>query len=238
MLRTVSIGDTHGNDVADIVSGIVEDYDKIIFAGDYVDSFGLDDSVIRKSLTDIIGLKQRYADKIVLLWGNHDIQYYLGFMKYGCSGYRPEMQKVLYELFHLNTDLFQLSFQSDGWLWTHAGITNEWYNDRFRPFIESHPHIDSVSDLLNLAFSERYPALFDVGFIRGGRYKTGGPLWCDITELTSDPFTEFHQIAGHNRVRKFHSFLKNGKELTFIDILENEEIISKTSFYYKDIPVR
>jgi hypothetical protein len=37
-MKTVSIGDTHGIAVADFVQKIINDHDKFIFAGDYVDS--------------------------------------------------------------------------------------------------------------------------------------------------------------------------------------------------------
>ena len=46
-MNTVSIGDTHGTAVADIVLNIIDNHDKVIFAGDYVDSFDIDNIPVR-----------------------------------------------------------------------------------------------------------------------------------------------------------------------------------------------
>jgi hypothetical protein len=95
--------------------------------------------------------------------------------------------------------------------------------------------IDAVSDLLNMAFSERYPALFDVGYMRGGIQKVGGPLWCDKAELSSKPLKEVNQIVGHSKVKRIQIINKYHKEIVFTDILENEETVNASSFYYKDV---
>lgn len=70
-MKTLSCGDTHGLGVADIMSEIIDQHDKIIFIGDYVDSFNIDDMSISANLFDIISLKEKYPEKIILLWGNH-----------------------------------------------------------------------------------------------------------------------------------------------------------------------
>jgi hypothetical protein len=233
-MKTVSIGDTHGAEVAGVVSKIIDQQDKFIFAGDYVDSFFFDNATIIKNLLDIIELKKRYPEKIILLWGNHDIQY-LPDNVYFCTGYRPEMHQDLSEIFHSNSDLFQFSYQTDDYLWTHAGVHAGWFEHRFNPFITEHKDISSVSGLLNAAFSERFPGLFDIGYRRGGNHKVGGPLWCDKTELASRPLKDHNQIVGHSRLKRIQTIDKHGKEIVFIDVLENEEIIDASSFYSKEI---
>jgi predicted phosphodiesterase len=115
-MKTVTIGDTHGAEVADVVGEIIDDHDKFIFVGDYVDSFFYDNVTMKKNLLDIIELKKKYPEKIVLLWGNHDIQYLLGVDKYGCTGYRPEMQHDFYEILNSNAGLFRFSYQIDDYL--------------------------------------------------------------------------------------------------------------------------
>ena len=209
--------------------------DKFIFVGDYVDSFYIDNLTIKENLLDIIGLKKKNSEKIILLWGNHDIQYLMGYDKYGCTGYRPEMQHDFYEMFNSNADLFQFSFQKGDYLWTHAGVHAGWYEYRFKSFIKEHSDIATVSELLNIAFDERFPSLFDVGYQRGGMHKVGGPLWCDKTELLSKPLKDINQIVGHSRVKKIQKIKKHNVELAFIDVLENEEIIDTESFYYKEV---
>ena len=62
----------------DTVARIINEHDRFIFMGDYVDSPDIDNLSMKKNLMDIIGLKKKYPDKVVLLWGNHDIHYLLG----------------------------------------------------------------------------------------------------------------------------------------------------------------
>lgn len=44
----------------------------------------------------------------------------------------------------------------------------------------------------------------EVGSIRGGWVPTGGPLWCDIREFTSQPkFSPYYQIFGHSQLKDY-----------------------------------
>jgi predicted MPP superfamily phosphohydrolase len=233
-MKTVSIGDTHGKAIADVVLKIINEHDKFIFIGDYVDSPEIDNSSMKKNLLDIIALKKRYPEKIVLLWGNHDIQYLLG-KDHFCSGYRPGMKQEFFEIFDSNADLFKLAFQAADYLWTHAGINERWYEFRFLPFAEKQKREASFSELLNLAFDKRYKAIFDVGYSRDGDSETGGPLWCDIEELEDEPWAEFNQIVGHNRVDQFERIKKDNREIVFIDVLHNTETIDSSCFFYNEI---
>ena len=53
----------------------IKNYDKVVFLGDYVDSFTISNIASYENLKDIIRLKKRDPNKVVLLLGNHDIQY-------------------------------------------------------------------------------------------------------------------------------------------------------------------
>jgi hypothetical protein len=233
-MRTVSIGDTHGAAVANIVSDIMGEYDKFIFMGDYVDSPDIDSLTMKKNLADIIELKKRFPEKIILLWGNHDIHYLLGEGHF-CSGYRPGMKQDFFDIFHSNAGLFQLSFQLGNYLWTHAGISAWWFEFRFLPFAEKQKKETSISELLNMAFDKGYKPIFDVGYSRDGHTETGGPIWCDIEELEDDPWTAINQIVGHNRVDHFESIKRDNKEIVFTDILHNAEEIDSECFLYKQV---
>jgi hypothetical protein len=154
-------------------------YDKIIFIGDYVDSFTIASDSILKNLQDLIACKRLFPDKIILLLGNHDIQYITG--RY-CSGFRAEMETDLKELFHLHADLFQLAYEhefkhefkgSNKFIWTHAGVTQQWY-DEFIFWCKANTALDldnesanlSLSEQLNIAWKYKIPSLFSVDSIR------------------------------------------------------------------------
>jgi hypothetical protein len=233
-MKTISIGDIHGLFVIDKILEIINLYDKIIFVGDYVDSFTIDDQTILLNLNEIIDLKKKRPYKIILLWGNHDIQYLLGYERHGCSGYRPKMKEALYELFKINRNLFSVSYQLEDTLWTHAGISKYWYENRFKKFRDANPKL-TISQQLNLAFEQLEESLFDVGYSRGGHHRVGGPFWCDMAELKAGPIRTHHQIVGHTKIPYIQRLNLHNKELAFIDVLDSEENIRTSLFYEKII---
>lgn len=230
-MKTVSIGDTHGIAAAEQVEMIIDHHDKFIFLGDYVDSFDVDNSSMLKNLLDIIALKERFPEKIVLLWGNHDIHYFLGD-RYYSSGYRPEMRQEFHRIFRDNEKLFQLAYQAGDFIWTHAGISDLWLKKRLKYVLNNEM---TLADILNEAFSVRYPSLFDVGFNRGGSNIAGGPLWCDKEELIQFPLKGFNQIAGHNRVEDFEIIPAGDKKIILVDLLDNYEEIDASCFWYQEV---
>ena len=72
-MKTLTVGDLHGKDVWKEIDTIR--YDKIIFVGDYVDCFTTSNVEIKHNLEQIIRYKKDNMDKVVLLLGNHDVQY-------------------------------------------------------------------------------------------------------------------------------------------------------------------
>ena len=91
-MKVIAIGDLHGKDCWKEVD--FSRFDKVIFLGDYTDSFSETDEEIFTNLREIVHLKKTNREKFVLLLGNHDVQY-LHFPYYNCSGFRPEAQKEL-----------------------------------------------------------------------------------------------------------------------------------------------
>ena len=257
MKNIMTIGDLHGRDVwkmfgdipmllkadADAAGyGVFEpEYDYYVFLGDYCDAFDKDNKAIMDNIVDVINFKKLYPDNVILLWGNHEIHYvlpspWIHSNKYECSGYRPEMRFDLYEVFNKNFELFQMSFQVDNYLFTHAGVHKGWYNTRFdKDFYKLEAYLDrmeidytinNLADKLNLAFVHRMECMFDVGHLRGGHSKVGGPLWLD-KKLAIKPLEKYHQVVGHTAVSSI-STLKPYKDkektsITFIDILHHSK---------------
>ena len=133
-MKHIAIGDLHGRDTWQQVNTKL--YDKVIFLGDYADSHALSDLVILENLKKIIALKKRQPGKVELLLGNHDA-HYLHYPRFQCSGFRPTMQRDLTALFQKNADLFRIAYQKDNHLFTHAGVTNNWYTARLCQFATS-----------------------------------------------------------------------------------------------------
>jgi hypothetical protein len=218
-MKHIIIGDLHGRDTWREVS--VKKYDKVVFLGDYVDSFTISNLAIYENLKDIIRLKKRNPNKIVLLLGNHDIQY-LYFPRYQCSGFRPTMQNQLTSLFNNNKDLFQIAYQKGNYLFSHAGITNSWYNEFLRlPILEKiKDENDTLADLLNKVdqTAQRY-ILHTAGYFRGGE-GNGGITWADKKETTIDMLKGYHQVVGHTIVDQVESVKYTDRSVTYIDVLD------------------
>src|SRR6476660_917534 len=100
-MRIIAIGDLHGKDCWKEIDFSL--YEKVIFVGDYVDGFNASNHEIFNNLLELIQLKKSNTAKFILLLGNHDIQYLYG-PDYRCSGFRPEAQFDLEELFSKNRE--------------------------------------------------------------------------------------------------------------------------------------
>jgi predicted phosphodiesterase len=221
-MKHILIGDLHGRDTWQQVN--TESYEKIIFLGDYVDSHTLSDLVILENFKKVIALKKRLPEKVVLLVGNHDA-HYLHHPRFECSGFRPTMQPEFTLLFRKNADLFQIAYQKDNYLFTHAGISNNWYNEMIRLpiFSEIAEQEENLAARLNRL--ERTPfrgTLYDAGIERGG-YGYGGPLWADLKETFSDMLYGYHQIVGHTPVEEVRTVSYTGRSMTYADVLTTKE---------------
>lgn len=226
-MKIISIGDLHGRDTWKIIKP--ERWDKIVFIGDYVDSFSVKNVLMKLNLEKVINFKKQFPEKVILLWGNHDLQYYLGYDKHGCSGYIPEMRYDFYDLFKGNEDLFQVAYQVDNYLWTHAGIHKGWYKYRFQncKWNKEFQGINklTLAEQLNEAFKVRLDCLFDVGYRRGGIRDVGGIFWADKRETYNSPLEGYHQIVGHTKVSGIsHYDISKTTSITYIDCLEFVDI--------------
>jgi hypothetical protein len=244
-MKILIIGDIHGRtcwkDMADIkyllyadeesagFGGFIPEYDYYIFLADYVDSFDITSEKIKKNLLEIIRFKKLYNSNVILLWGNHDIEYFLNEpwkkIKNAITGFRPDAHFDLYDIFNINRDLFQLAFQIENYLFSHAGIHQGWYNFVFFKAIKD-MNMDNmtIAEQLNEAFRYRLECLFDCDWYRGGSKKVGGPLWCSKEYISKKPLKGYHQYVGHTALEDFKTFdFKNDTSVTFCDILAHKK---------------
>lgn len=234
-MKIVSIGDIHGRDewiqAIDGTIHHIDDLDLVIFIGDYVDSFNVKAVMQLYNLQSIIALKLKYPDKVVLLLGNHDIQY-LFHPNHRCSGYQENHYLQYMMLFKEHRNLFKAAHQIGNYLWTHAGVHIGWYNECCKKYLDSHPDM-TLADVINHDFNRERHWLFSVGHLRGGSSMVGGPFWLDRRNSWNKPVRDYHQIFGHTHVKDkeiMHLDLDENTSVTCIDALNNGPI-----FYYKEI---
>ncbi|MCY7349366.1 MAG: metallophosphoesterase [Cytophagaceae bacterium] len=222
LMRILAIGDLHGRVLWQQVN--VNDYDQVIFIGDYTDSYVYDNAHIYENLKKIIRLKKQQPNRVSLLLGNHDAQY-LHFPRYRCSGFRPEAQRQLTVLFKKNQDLFAVAHQEGNYLFTHAGVSGAWLADaQARRVLPNGPD-DRLADQLNHLHADpkRQHILFEVGPVRGGYDSFSGPTWADRAETRDDYLPGYHQVVGHTPISDITTFGDARSSITYIDVTETRE---------------
>lgn len=210
-------------------------FDKIIFVGDYVDSYNLSNVDILHNLKEILWFKKSLPDKVVLLLGNHDIQYFIP--NEVCSGYRGEMRPDLYDLFTQNKEFFNIAHSEedkDGkkYLWTHAGVTKGWHTELLRDVNSpSYRHTDffigsqnwKIDKLINFSFELRVSNVFNVDAHSGGHDLWAGPLWVRPDILDEFCIEGINQIVGHTHQKTIRKVDLKTHQLYYIDCLEKEK---------------
>lgn len=214
------------------------DIDKIVFIGDYFDSFTVSNVEMKKNVEDLFLFKRCYPDKVVLLWGNHDVHYW--YRDEQCSGFRGEMFVDFHEILWKNRHHLQLAHQEGNVLWTHAGVTDSFYKklclkkskeriDEWTSYTSTKDGMfekpteitrSNIATFLNEMWEEKWERIFNVGKIRGGFSFIPGPLWADKRELTKDILKYTYQIVGHTPIDQIYGVYENNSAAYFIDCLE------------------
>lgn len=205
-------------------------YDKIVFVGDYTDSYDLSNEIILNTLRNIMFFKKNVPNRVVLLLGNHDIQYLVNGEI--CSGYRGELLADLKELLSDKDCEFKIAHQETGedgktWLWTHAGVTSKWleqvksevFSEKYRLYELMKDYKDSnIADFINALWEIKNDRLFDVDYESGGVDVWAGPIWVRGC-LTDFPIKDVNQIIGHTPQRGIKVKYTKGSNHHYIDCL-------------------
>jgi len=219
-MKIVSIGDIHGRPYWKDIDP--SKYDKIVFNGDYMDSYVYNAQKTLENLRDIIAFREAHPDKIVNLLGNHDAQYFWSHDYFGCTGFRPEIYAFAHELFMEKKHLFQMAFQIDNYIWTHAGISKGWYEYN-KAMIDDYAQkfeTKNLAETLNLIMQTKdNEILHQVGELRGGYLEHGGITWADRKETMHRYLPGYHQIVGHTPIDFITKFGDEHGSITYIDVL-------------------
>lgn len=170
----------------------INEYDKVIFLGDYVDYWGANPVVNLTCFNMLIDFKRMFPDKVVLLIGNHDLSEGLGG-RFMCSGYNYLLHIDFSRLFTQNLSNFQIAYEYKGILFTHAGVTDTWRKER-----ELSKDPKKLCAGLNLELGT-FRGFDQAGSVRGG-FEVPSPVWADKNELVADPL-KCVQIVGHTPVK-------------------------------------
>ena len=176
--RTLFIGDLHGK-YEIVEAALASDYEKIVFMGDYVDSFSKTPQDQLKTLDLVLGAIKENPERVTGLLGNHELSYIFRAMQ--CSGWNEDMQEEINK-----RDLRALKDYTwvGKYLASHAGVSNRLVKHMAKGLDE---------------YLERED-FFQIGRARGGWSKVGGLFWNDWFQ-EFDPLEDTPQIVGHSGYR-------------------------------------
>jgi hypothetical protein len=169
-MKTVLIGDIHGRDIwKKIIEK--ESPNRVVFIGDYLDSFDISPVEQIYNLKEILHFKKNTDIEVITLIGNHDYHYMNVGETY--SGYRPQTQIHVQDIFKENIDDFKMAYSFDKYLCTHAGVSSIFMNNTFGDNWD----VETIVDTLNLTFRYK-PLTFKFnGWSPYGNDVTQSPIW-------------------------------------------------------------
>ena len=219
-MKTIFLGDTHGRATwRDIITK--ENPDRVVFIGDYFDSFDIEPAEQMFNFKEIIALKERGEHEVIMLVGNHDFHYYPGGETY--SGYRAGSAPAIRQLLEENKDHLQMCYQLDDILCSHAGIGHNWLVEQEKYDPETDP--GTIADYVNAIWNYQPNHFMFYGWDPYGDNKTQTPIWIRPVSLMAgnkETFlkTDYIQIVGHTGVKMIDMGKATGGRYYFIDAID------------------
>lgn len=212
-MKILIIGDVHGRDFWIEPCSHVDEFDKIIFLGDYHDpySWEVSQDTSRHRLRDkLVPFVIEHQDKVICLFGNHDGNYLVGNMADRFDMFHAN--EIRYYLLEMNIKLIH---KEGKYLFSHSGVLPKWLSSNNL----------TLEDLETLPFD--HPSLINVSPYRGGWSKAGSCVWGDVREyISSEHIPDIYQIFGHTQLQKDPIIEKDWADLDCrrAFVLENDVI--------------
>ena len=149
------IGDIHGRTNWQQLVEPFNEETMYVFVGDYTDPYSEDEDVTYEQMIDqlnkVFTFKREHSDNVILLYGNHDIQYITGIIE--TRRYDRVHVKEIEKLLADNEELFYGIAYCVGekYLISHAGVTYDWYTHRckFDKYRLGREHLSEVCANIN-----------------------------------------------------------------------------------------
>lgn len=129
-MKTLAIGDIHGRSIWKLIVQ-TESPDRVVFVGDYFDSFDLSAAEQIYNYQEIINFKESSGIEVIMLIGNHDHHYFPEVGYSGTTGYQHQHAYQILDLIDRTRENLSMSYQLDKILFTHAGFSPDWAKSIF-----------------------------------------------------------------------------------------------------------
>lgn len=207
-MKTLVIGDLHGRKVWRSIVEFEKDFDRVVFIGDYFDSFDVPGLDQLENFLDLIEFKKASelaGKQVVLLVGNHDHHYFPEIGDSQTSGFQRNMWAAFSQAIEQNRSHLQMAISFDGFLLTHAGVSPQFMN---RAFGLGRWEISEVADKLNDLLRHQPGRFKFAGLDPYGDDQGQSPIWIRPKSLMlsnsgrkkKKMSREYVQIIGHTTV--------------------------------------
>lgn len=226
-MKTIVLGDTHGRSFWKLA--VHQDKpDRVIFIGDYFDSFEISGLEQIHNFKEIIKYKEDNPQvEVVMLIGNHDHHYFPEVGYTGTSGYQSGIAPNISQVIDENRNHLQMAYSFDKYLFTHAGVSPVFMDEAFG---ENGWSKETIVEDLNELFKHK-PRAFDFnGFEATGDNTTQTPIWIRPRALmginkkhSKGLKNDYIQIVGHTQMKRLSIELSKqftGGKYYFIDTME------------------
>ena len=215
-MKILSISDVHGSSVPlSIAKKHIDEVDKAIFQGDYVDSFDSKWPTQKEELEKIFEFKEKYPNKVDLVWGNHDHSY---ISEARVSGHQNASHVDIQEFFKSNLDKFNVAYVYDKWAFTHAGLSKLWMECPMDEYLFAMKEMGRLNEKwdppaavtlenINKRFHNGEWSIFDhLSMEPSGNSPIEGPLWIRPRSLVTYGIEGYNQCVGHTEFVTTASF--------------------------------
>jgi predicted MPP superfamily phosphohydrolase len=227
MKKTIVLGDTHGRSNWKLAIH-QEQPDRVIFIGDYFDSFEFSGVEQIDNFKQIIQYKENNPQvEVVLLIGNHDHHYFPEIGYTGTSGYQSKIAPSINQVIDENRHHLQIAYGFGEYLFTHAGVSPVFMDQIFG---ENDWSVENIVVDLNEMFRYKPKAFEFNGFDGHGDNTTQTPIWIRPRSLmqankkhNKSLKKDYIQIVGHTGMKRLDltgSDKFTGGRYYFIDTME------------------
>jgi predicted MPP superfamily phosphohydrolase len=227
-MKTICIGDIHGRSNWKLAIYQEESVDRVIFIGDYFDSFDIPGVEQIDNFKQIIRYKEDNPQvEVIMLIGNHDHHYFPEIGYTGTSGYQHRIAPSITQVIDENRHHLQMAYGFGDYLFTHAGVSPVFMDQVFGKDDWSK---ESVVVDLNELFRYKPKAFEFNGFDSSGDNRTQTPIWIRPRSLMSvnkkhekGLKKDYIQVVGHTHMKRID--LKGSDQFTggryyFIDTMD------------------
>jgi hypothetical protein len=227
-MKIIALGDTHGRSFWKYVVN-TQTFDKLVFIGDYFDSFDISGEVQLNNFLDIVEYKKNNPEKVILLIGNHDHHYFPEVGDAGTSGYQHKMAPSFGYVLSENKYLLQMAYKEGEYLFSHAGFAPTWL-ESLKKYSNSYIGDWSIEDIdytINMIWQYQ-PHSFSFKNYNGRSNPYGdnvwqSPIWIRPKSLMQDGQEikkDVIQVVGHTQQNQIDIKGKStGGRYYFIDTL-------------------